>query len=120
MRVEALHTNNTFFFYLTELIAQGWAMAMQWMGLAVRVMVWLGTLTVDVVVMSSRLLLHLLVVAWARLLEYWTVAGLTIQHYWTRLIGLFSKKEKEEKKLPGECHHLYHYCHPNFITYYLE
>ncbi|KAG0713854.1 DnaJ subfamily C member 14 [Chionoecetes opilio] len=84
-----------------ELITQGWAMAMQWMALAVRVMVWLGTLTVDVVVMSSRLFLHLLVVTWARLLEYWSVAGLTLQHYWTRLTGLFSKREREEKKLPG-------------------
>ena len=77
-------------------------MAMQWMALAVRVMVWLGTLTVDVVVMSSRLLLHLMVVAWARLLEYWTAAGLTLQHYWIKLTGLFSKREKEEKKIPGE------------------
>lgn len=85
----------------SELIAQGWAMAMQWMALAVRVMVWLGTLTVDVVVMSSRLLLHLMVVGWARLLEYWTAAGLILHYYWARLTGLFSKREKEEKKLPG-------------------
>ncbi|XP_045101597.1 putative uncharacterized protein DDB_G0277255 isoform X2 [Portunus trituberculatus] len=85
----------------SELIAQGWAMAVQWMALAVRVMVWLGTLTVDVVVMSSRLLLHLMVVTWARLLEYWTAAGLTLQYYWIKLTGLFSKREKEEKKLPG-------------------
>lgn len=87
---------------LTELIAQGWALAVQWIGLAVRAMVWLGNLTIDVVVMSSRLFLHLLVVVWARLLEYWTAAGLALQHYWMKFTGLFSKKEKEEKKLPGK------------------
>lgn len=87
---------------MTELIAQGWALAVQWLGLAIRAMVWLGNLTIDVVVMSSRLFLHLLVVVWARLTEYWTTAGHTLRHYWTRLTGLFSKKEKEEKKLPGK------------------
>ena len=78
---------------------------MQWMGVAVRVMVWLATLTVDVVVMSSRLLMHLMVVSWARLLDYWSATGLTLQHYWIRLTGLFSKREKEDKKLPGKHHH---------------
>lgn len=81
---------------------QGWAVAVQWVGLVVQAVVWLGTLAADVVVMSSRLFLHLVTLMWARILDYWITMKITACHYWTRLTTAFLKNDKEEKKIPGK------------------
>ncbi|XP_042210928.1 dnaJ homolog dnj-5-like [Homarus americanus] len=85
----------------SELVAQGWAVAVHWVGLVVQAVVWLGTLAADVVVMSSRLFLHLMTVIWARFLEYWHTVKISVRHYWARLTSTFWKNDKEEKKIPG-------------------
>ncbi|XP_071539041.1 uncharacterized protein [Panulirus ornatus] len=85
----------------SELVVQGWAVAVQWVGLVVQAVVWLGTLAADVVVMSSRLFLHLMTLMWAKILEYWVNLKITVCQYWTRLTTAFLKNDKEEKKLPG-------------------
>ncbi|XP_053632222.2 uncharacterized protein [Cherax quadricarinatus] len=84
----------------SELVAQGWALAVQWVGLVVQAVVWLGNLATDVVVMSSRLFLHLIMLMWVRFLEYWVTIKNTARHYWSRF-STFWKSNKEEKKIPG-------------------
>nr|XP_045621067.1 probable serine/threonine-protein kinase DDB_G0282963 isoform X1 [Procambarus clarkii] len=85
----------------SELVAQGWAVAVQWVGLVVQAAVWLGTLATDVVVMSSRLFVHLMMLMLARFLEYWTSVKTTAYYYWSKLTSAVWKNNKEEKKIPG-------------------
>ena len=66
-----------------------------------KAILWLGTLSADVVVMSSQLFLHMMTLLWAKLLEYWSLLKTCTRYYWTKLLTAFRKKEKEEKKMPG-------------------
>lgn len=88
-------------FIHSELVVAGWALAVQWAGLVMQAVVWLGTLSADVVVMSTQLFLHMLTLLWAKLLEYWILLKTCTRYYWTKLLATFRKTEKEEKKIPG-------------------
>ncbi|XP_066976225.1 dnaJ homolog dnj-5 isoform X4 [Macrobrachium rosenbergii] len=87
--------------HVQDLAVAGWAVAVQWVGLVMQVVVWLGTLSADVVVMSTQLFLHMMTLLWAKLLEYWSLCKTCTRYYWTKLISTFKKTEKEEKKIPG-------------------
>ncbi|XP_069999250.1 dnaJ homolog dnj-5 isoform X1 [Penaeus vannamei] len=86
----------------SELVVASWAVVVQWVGLALQAVLWLGTLSADVMVMSSRLSLHLMTVVWARLKETWAWLMLNGRYYWTKWTNVFWNSDKEHIKMSGK------------------
>ena len=74
----------------------------QWVGLAMQAVMWLGTLATDVVVMSWRLGLHLFSVGWAKFIETWIAIKHNVRFYWSKWTTTYWNSKKEEKKMSGE------------------
>ncbi|KAK7073015.1 Cleavage inducing molecular chaperone [Halocaridina rubra] len=88
-------------FLHSELVVAGWAVVKQWVGLAMQAVVWLLTLSADVVYMSTQLFLHMMAVLWAKLLSYWGLFKSYSRYCWSKIVALFRKTDKEERKIPG-------------------
>lgn len=100
--VFTVHENTPLPFPFAELVVASWAVVVQWVGLALQAVLWLGTLSADVMVMSSRLSLHLMTVVWARLKETWAWLMLNGRYYWTKWINCFWNSDKEHIRMSGE------------------